>query len=141
MKKVFIILILGSTTLFSSMGSFAGPLFDRDDSRGGGWQGRNLDRDDDPRGNWQRRPSDRPGEENRDRERRMRQERGVERLKQHRWQEGYVMPQHYRGNSYKVDYKNNNLPKPGRNEQWYKINNDYILVNSDDNSIVRIMGF
>ena len=137
MKKVFIILILGSTTLFSSVGSFAGPHFDRDDSRGGGWQGRNLDRDDDPRGNWQRRP----GEENRDRERRMRQERGVERLKQHRWQEGYVMPQHYRGNSYKVDYKNNNLPKPGRNEQWYKINNDYILVNSDDNSIVRIRGF
>ena len=137
MKKVFIILILGSTTLFSSMGSFAGPHFDRDDSRGGGWQSRNLDRDDDPRGNWQ----GRPGEENRDRERRMRQERGVERLRQHRWQEGYVMPQHYRGNSYKVDYKNNNLPKPGRNEQWYKINNDYILVNSDDNSIVRIMGF
>lgn len=137
MKKVFIILILGSTTLFSSMGSFAGPHFDRDDSRGGGWQGRNLDRDDDPRGNWQ----GRPGEENRDRERRMRQERGVERLKQHRWQAGYVMPQHYRGNSYKVDYKDNNLPKPGRNEQWYKINNDYILVNSDDNSIVRIMGF
>ena len=137
MKKVFIILILGSTTLFSSMGSFAGPHFDRDDSRGGGWQSRNLDRDDDPRGNWQ----GRPGEENRDRERRMRQERGVERLKQHRWQAGYVMPQHYRGNSYKVDYKDNNLPKPGRNEQWYKINNDYILVNSDDNSIVRIMGF
>ncbi|MDM1021955.1 RcnB family protein [Acinetobacter sp. VNK23] len=137
MKKIFIILILGSTTLFSSMGSFAGPHFDRDDSRGGGWQGRNLDRDDDPRGNWQ----GRSGEENRDRERRMRQERGVERLKQHRWQEGYVMPQHYRGNSYKVDYKDNNLPKPGRNEQWYKINNDYILVNSDDNSIVRIMGF
>ncbi|WP_333662082.1 RcnB family protein [Acinetobacter sp.] len=137
MKKIFIILILGSTTLFSSMGSFAGPHFDRDDSRGGGWQGRNLDRDDDPRGNWQ----GRPGEENRDRERRMRQERGVERLKQHRWQAGYVMPQHYRGNSYKVDYKDNNLPKPGRNEQWYKINNDYILVNSDDNSIVRIMGF
>ena len=137
MKKVFIILILGSTTLFSSMGSFAGPHFDRDDSRGGGWQSRNLDRDDDPRGNWQ----GRPGEENRDRERRMRQERGVERLRLHRWQEGYVMPQHYRGNSYKVDYKNNNLPKPGRNEQWYKINNDYILVNSDDNSIVRIRGF
>ncbi len=137
MKKVFIILILGSTTLFSSMGSFAGPHFDRDDSRGGGWQGRNLDRDDDPRGNWQ----GRPGEENRDRERRMRQERGVERLKQHRWQAGYVMPQHYRGNSYKVDYKDNNLPRPGRNEQWYKINNDYILVNSDDNSIVRIRGF
>ena len=73
--------------------------------------------------------------------RRMREERGVERLKQHRWQAGYVMPQHYRGNGYKVDYKYNNLPRPGRNEQWYKINNDFILVNSDDNSIIRIMGF
>ena len=73
--------------------------------------------------------------------RRMREERGVERLKQHRWQAGYVMPQHYRGNGYKVDYKYNNLPRPGRNEQWYKINNDFILVNSDDNSIIRIMEF
>jgi Ni/Co efflux regulator RcnB len=127
MKKIFIILVLGSTTLLSSMGSFAGPHFDRDDdSRGGGWQGRNFDR---------------PDDENRMRERRMREERGVERLKQHRWQAGYVMPQHYRGNGYKVDYKYNNLPRPGRNEQWYKINNDFILVNSDDNSIIRIMGF
>ena len=127
MKKFFIILVLGSTTLLSSMGSFAGPHFDRDDdSRGGGWQGRNFDR---------------PDDENRMRERRMREERGVGRLKQHRWQAGYVMPQHYRGNGYKVDYKYNNLPRPGRNEQWYKINNDFILVNSDDNSIIRIMGF
>ena len=127
MKKFFIILVLGSTTLLSSMGSFAGPHFDRDDdSRGGGWQGRNFDR---------------PDDENRMRERRTREERGVERLKQHRWQAGYVMPQHYRGNGYKVDYKYNNLPRPGRNEQWYKINNDFILVNSDDNSIIRIMGF
>ena len=127
MKKFFIILVLGSTTLLSSMGSFAGPHFDRDDdSRGGGWQGRNFDR---------------PDDENRMRERRMREERGVERLKQHRWQAGYVMPQHYRGNGYKVDYKYNTLPRHGRNEQWYKINNDFILVNSDDNSIIRIMGF
>ena len=127
MKKFFIILVLGSTTLLSSMGSFAGPHFDRDDDLcGGGWQGRNFDR---------------PDDENRMRERRMREERGVERLKQHRWQAGYVMPQHYRGNGYKVDYKYNNLPRPGRNEQWYKINNDFILVNSDDNSIIRIMGF
>jgi len=110
MKKIFIILVLGSTALFSSMGSFAGPHFGGDDdSRGGGWQGRNFDR---------------PDDENRVRERRMREERGVERLKQHRWQAGYVMPQHYRGNGYKVDYKDNNLPKPERNEQGYKMNNE-----------------
>ncbi|MFK8933350.1 RcnB family protein [Acinetobacter junii] len=126
MKKIFIIFVLGSTAVFSSMNSIAGPHFDRGEDARGGWQGRGLDNSDN---------------ENRMRERRMREERGVERLKQHRWQAGYVMPQHYRGNGYKVDYKQNNLPKPGRNEQWYKINNDYILVNSDDNSIIRIVGF
>lgn len=72
--------------------------------------------------------------------RRMREERGVKRLQQLRWQPGYVMPQHYRGSGYKVDYKNHNLPKPDRKQQWYKINNDYILVDSETNSILRILG-
>ena len=70
--------------------------------------------------------------------RKYREERGVQRLQQHQWQTGYVMPQHYRGNSYKANFKENNLPKPSRNQQWYKINNDYILVDSDNNNIVRI---
>ena len=73
--------------------------------------------------------------------RRMREERGFKRLQQHKWQPGYVMPQHYRGNGYKVDYKSHDLPKPSRNQQWYKINNDYILVDTDSNNIVRIQGF
>lgn len=70
--------------------------------------------------------------------RKMREERGVSRLKQHKWQTGYVMPQHYRGNAYKTDYKQNNLPKPANHQQWYKINNDYILVDSNSNNIVQI---
>lgn len=95
-EKIFIIFVLGSTAVLSSMNSIAGPHFDRGEDSRGGWQGRGLDNSDN---------------ENRMRERRMREERGVERLKQHRWQAGYVMPQHYRGNGYKVDYKQNNLPK------------------------------
>lgn len=74
-------------------------------------------------------------------QRREREERGVRRLQQHRWQPGYIMPQHYRGDGYKVAYRDKNLPKPGKNQQWYKINNDYILVDSDSNSILRILGF
>ncbi len=73
--------------------------------------------------------------------RREREERGVRRLQQHKWQAGYVMPQHYRGDGYKDEYRENNLPKPGRNQQWYKINNDFILVNVDNNSIIQIMNF
>lgn len=72
--------------------------------------------------------------------RREREQRGVRRLQQHRWQQGYVMPQHYRGDSYKVGYRENNLPKPSRNQQWYKINNDYILIDSSSNSIIQIQG-
>ncbi|WP_445114542.1 RcnB family protein [Acinetobacter sp. WZC-1] len=73
-------------------------------------------------------------------QRREREERGVRRLQQHRWQTGYVMPQHYRGDRYKVDYKDSNLPRPSRNQQWYKINNDYILIDSESNNIVGIQG-
>ena len=73
-------------------------------------------------------------------ERREREERGVRRLQQHRWQTGYIMPQHYRGDSYKVGYRENNLPKPSRNQQWYKINQDYILVDVENHHILRIAG-
>lgn len=72
--------------------------------------------------------------------RRMREERGVKRLQQLRWQPGYVMPQHYRGNGYKVEYKDHHLPRPDRKQQWYKVNNDYILVDSENNNIIRIVG-
>ena len=50
------------------------------------------------------------------------------------------MPQHYRGDGYKVEYREHELPRPERRQQWYKINNDYILVDSENNSIIRILG-
>lgn len=73
--------------------------------------------------------------------RRQREERGYRRLQQHQWQPGYVMPQHYRGNGYKVDYREFNLPKPAQNQQWYKINNDFILIDADSNNIIKIQSF
>lgn len=135
-EKLFTILALCITVLTTSMASFADPPFDRGHGPKGPKGG--------PRGEWNDRGHKFDRDDNGDRvrdERRMREERGFERLKQHRWQPGYVMPQHYRGNGYKVDYKDNNLPKPDRNQQWYKINNDYILVDTDSNSIVSIRGF
>lgn len=68
-----------------------------------------------------------------------REEYGAKRLKQMSWQTGYVMPQHYRGSRYKVESRDYNLPKPNRKQQWYKINNDYVLVDSESNSIIRIV--
>ena len=127
MKKILTVLTLSLTALMSTV-SVAGPYFDRSsDDFPQGHKDRSYDRDNDD----ERSRSDR----------RIREERGVQRLKQHRWQTGYVMPQHYRGNGYKVEYREHRLPKPDRNQQWYKINNDYILVNSDTNDIIRIVGF
>ncbi|MEB3767375.1 RcnB family protein [Acinetobacter sp. MD2] len=74
--------------------------------------------------------------ENLQERRRQREELGFRRLKEMKWQKGYTMPQHYRGDSYKVDYTNYNLPRPERNQQWYKVNNDYLLIDSSNNTIV-----
>ena len=137
MKKLFTVLAVSMTVLMTSVASFADPHF------GPGGKGPKGPKGG-PNGEWNDRGFgfDRPHDEDRMRDdRRMREERGFERLKQHKWQPGYVMPQHYRGNGYKVGYKDYNLPKPGRNQQWYKINNDYILVDTDSNSIVSIRGF
>jgi Ni/Co efflux regulator RcnB len=70
--------------------------------------------------------------------RRLREQRGMKRLQQMKWQTGYVMPQHYRSDGYKVEYKEHNLEKPERNQQWYKINSDYILLDSETHSILEI---
>ncbi|TCB80478.1 RcnB family protein [Acinetobacter sp. ANC 4173] len=129
MKKTMAILTISFSALLASSLSSAAPHFD---NRG----------DDHPRGNQGKgrdfRDSDQDDERMQDK-RRMREERGVKRLQQHQWQTGYVMPQHYRGNGYKVEYKEHNLPKPARNQQWYKINNDYILIDSGSNGILRIV--
>lgn len=133
MKKILTILAISFSALMASSVSSASP-HDRQDNRRGWEQSRAQNEQD-------RDLRDEDDDERMQDKRRSREQRGVNRLQQHKWQTGYVMPQHYRGNGYKVDYKNNDLPKPARNQQWYKINNDYILVDTDSNSIVRIQSF
>ena len=135
MKKILTILAISFSALMANSVTTAAPHEKQDNNRG--WDqsrhqqsnnGRDFRDQDD-------------GDDRMQDKRRGREERGVKRLQQHKWQTGYVMPQHYRGNGYKVDYKSHDLPKPSRNQQWYKINNDYILVDTDSNNIVRIQGF
>lgn len=127
MKKILSILAISLSALMASSFSTAAPHHDdRGFDKPRNEQGRN------------KREFREEEKDQRFEKRRMREERGVQRLQQLKWQEGYVMPQHYRGNRYKVDSKDSNLPKASRNEQWYKINNSYILVNTDSNTIIRI---
>ncbi|WP_163121806.1 RcnB family protein [Acinetobacter portensis] len=128
MKKILSILAISFSALMASSLTAAAPHHDDD-------RGYNGPRDMQTKREYR----DSENNDKRFEKRRMREERGVQRLQQLKWQEGYVMPQHYRGNSYKIDYKDNNLEKPSRNEQWYKINNSYILVNTDSNTITSIV--
>ena len=128
MKKVLVALAISCSTFMLSHVAIASPHFNAElqmDSRHGhGKKGREF----------------RENDQGQHDKRRMREERGVKRLQQLRWQPGYVMPQHYRGNGYKVKYQEHSLPRPDRKQQWYKVNDDYILVNSENNSIIRIVG-
>ncbi|CAB1206604.1 RcnB family protein [Acinetobacter bouvetii] len=132
MKKILAILAISFSALMANSIATAAP-HEKHDNRG--W-----DQADHPKFNKGRDFRENDDDDMQDR-RRMREERGFKRLQQHKWQPGYIMPQHYRGNGYKVDYKSHDLPKPSRNQQWYKINNDYILVDTDSNNILRIQGF
>ena len=57
------------------------------------------------------------------------------------WRSGQYMPSQFSSSRYHVNYKNyRQLPKPGKYQQWYKVNGDYVLVNERNNRIIRIMG-
>ncbi|WP_151868022.1 RcnB family protein [Acinetobacter soli] len=55
------------------------------------------------------------------------------------WKAGQVIPSQYRkGQS--VDHKKySKLNKPAKNQQWVKVNSDYVLINTVDHKIVKII--
>lgn len=133
MKKILTALAISFCGLITVHTTYADPRFDQ--------HPRAEQRDDEPAKRMRGVDYERNQHDDLQEKRRIREERGVKRLKQHRWQTGYVMPQHYRGDGYKIDYRDSDLPKPARNQQWYKINSDYILVDLGSNSIVKIQSF
>lgn len=57
------------------------------------------------------------------------------------WRSGQYMPSQFSSSRYHVNYKDyRQLPKPGKYQQWYKVNNDYVLVNERNNRIIRVVG-
>ena len=59
----------------------------------------------------------------------------------HDWRVGQKVPSKYYAQSYKVDHKKfKKLSKPGRNQQWIKVNGDYVLTNVMSHSIIKIIG-
>lgn len=66
-----------------------------------------------------------------------RKPRSEKRRQDFQWKTGYKMPQHYRGEGYKVDFKQQNLTPPGRNQQWYKIRGEYVLIDTGSHTIIK----
>ena len=59
----------------------------------------------------------------------------------HDWRVGQKVPSQYHGKSYKVDHaKYKKLSKPGKNQQWIKVNGDYVLINVISHNIIKIIG-
>ncbi|MQW93135.1 hypothetical protein GFH30_12450 [Acinetobacter wanghuae] len=56
------------------------------------------------------------------------------------WRVGQKVPNQHFSQSYKVDHKQyKKLSKPGRNQQWIKVNGDYILTNVKTHNIIKII--
>lgn len=57
------------------------------------------------------------------------------------WKVGHQYPTQYRTATHKVDYKHSKkMSKPGRNQQWYKADGRYVLVNTLNHNILKVVG-
>ncbi|WP_425919005.1 RcnB family protein [Acinetobacter sp. TSRC1-2] len=56
------------------------------------------------------------------------------------WRVGQTLPRQYSSSRFQIsDREARQLPKSSRNQQWYKVNGDHVLVNERNNRIVRII--
>ncbi|MFW2045983.1 RcnB family protein [Acinetobacter variabilis] len=56
------------------------------------------------------------------------------------WRVGQKVPTQFQSKIYKVDHsKYKKLSKPGKNQQWIKVNGDYILTNVMSHNIIKII--
>lgn len=58
----------------------------------------------------------------------------------HDWQQDRKVPAQYHGNSFKVDAsKYKKLSKPTKNQQWIKVNGDYVLMNTATYKVLKVI--
>ncbi|ALH94806.1 RcnB family protein [Acinetobacter equi] len=56
------------------------------------------------------------------------------------WKTGQTLPRQFQHSAYEVSYKDaSRLSKPNKNQQWLKINGDYVLINERNQKIIRII--
>jgi len=56
------------------------------------------------------------------------------------WRVGQKVPSQYQSRMYEVEHsKYIRLNKPGRNQQWIKVNGDYVLMNVVNDKVIKII--
>ena len=56
------------------------------------------------------------------------------------WKPGQALPSRYYGQGYRFDYKKNKrLTKPSKDQRWIRVNGDYILINTIDHRILKVI--
>lgn len=56
------------------------------------------------------------------------------------WKAGQALPSRYYGKGYTIDHKRyKHLSKPGKNQRWIRVNGDYILINTINHSILKVI--
>ena len=56
------------------------------------------------------------------------------------WKVGQKVPNQYHGSNYKFDQsKYKKLSQPGRNQQWIKVKNDYVLMDTNTHKVLKVV--
>ncbi|GIT84709.1 RcnB family protein (plasmid) [Acinetobacter haemolyticus] len=56
------------------------------------------------------------------------------------WKPGQALPSRYYGQGYRFDYRmNKKLSKPEKNQQWIRVHGDYILINTVNHRILKVV--
>lgn len=57
----------------------------------------------------------------------------------HVWKMGHKLPDNYRSKGYRINYQTYHLGRPAKNQHWYRVNGDYLLVNVISHRILQVM--
>lgn len=56
------------------------------------------------------------------------------------WKTGDKVPAQYYSHANQIDHKRyKNLSKPARNQQWIKVNGDYVLINTRSHQVIKVV--
>lgn len=56
------------------------------------------------------------------------------------WKAGQALPSRYYGKGYDIDHKRyKHLSKPGKHQRWIRVNGDFILINTINYTILKVI--